>query len=384
MPPISADVRIALVGCGGLALAIGVGRFAFTPVLPMMLADGLIDIRAGGWLAAAHFMGYLAGALTAAAAPFAPRPMLRASLFAIAVGAFAMGVTESFPAWLALRFVMGVVSAWTLTLVGNYAVKHLAARSRAGLQGWVFAGVGAGIALAGFACLGFMAGGVGGADAWRILGAAAFLAACVLSFGAGEELPDTRPERRTRAVARSPLDWPAVVAYGAMGFGYIVPATYLPVMAEARVPDPLVFGWVWPAFGAAACLSTVLAARLWARYANRKIWIVGQVIMALGVILPALHPHILTVIAAGLAVGGTFMIVTMAGVKAAHLTAAPADVMRHIGVMTAAFALGQMVGPLLAALAYDATGDFAAPLAAASAALLGTAAALARRPRPVG
>ena len=54
---------IAIAGAVALAVAMGIGRFAFTPLLPMMLADGVIDLAAASWLASANYLGYLAGAL---------------------------------------------------------------------------------------------------------------------------------------------------------------------------------------------------------------------------------------------------------------------------------------------------------------------------------
>ena len=84
--------------------------------------------------------------------------------------------------------------------------------------------------------------------------------------------------------------------------------------------------------------------------------------MAAGLLLPVLYPHILTVIAAGIAVGGTFMITTMAGVKGANHLAPPEDVMRHIAVMTVSFASGQMIGPAFADAVHDLTRSFAAAL----------------------
>ena len=69
MPERDPTCRIVLVGLAGLAVAVGIGRFAFTPLLPMMLADGIIAIPGGGLLATVHFVGYLMGALTAARVP---------------------------------------------------------------------------------------------------------------------------------------------------------------------------------------------------------------------------------------------------------------------------------------------------------------------------
>lgn len=373
--------RIALLGLASLALAIGVGRFAFTPLLPMMLADGLLDLAAGGWLASAHFAGYLAGALTAAMLPLGPRLLLTLALSGVGAGALAMAATESMALWLALRFAVGAVSAWTLTLVSHHCIARLAALDRPGLQGCVFAGVGVGIAAAGLACLGFMAAGWTSLPAWAALGGVGIAAALALAFGPARDLPDQAARAKKNDGARAALDWPSLLAYGAMGFGYIVPATYLPLMARASAPDPLVFGWVWPVFGMAAALSTILAARLWRRFDNRTIWIVGQFAMAAGVAAPAIYPHLAAVVFAGLTVGGTFMVVTMAGMKEAHLVAPPSDALRHIGALTAAFAVGQILGPVVAAWAHGATGGFAAPLAGA-AILLAASACLLLRPRP--
>lgn len=373
MAPQPSLFRITVVGLASLALAMGIGRFAFTPLLPMMREDGLLSIADGGVLASVHFLGYWLGAVFAAGVPLPPRTLLRLSLLVIGAGTLGMGATDDFTIWLVLRWLAGVCSAWTLVLVGNYYVRHLADNSGAGHQGWVFSGVGAGIAVAGLACLAFMASGFGSSPSWRIMGVLALVAAFALALTMGPEIPAIRPSARRRQSQRTPLDWRAVVAYGTMGIGYIIPATYLPVMAREIVPSPLIFGWSWPAFGAAAFVSTLLVATLQKRYSNRRIWATSQVVMAAGLLLPAVHPHILTIIAAGLCVGGTFMIVTMTGMKEAHRIAPPEDAMRHVAAMTASFATGQMIGPVFASSVYDLTQGFAVSLAVTSAALIVTA-----------
>jgi MFS family permease len=119
-----------------------------------------------------------------------------------------------------------------------------------------------------------------------------------------------------------------------------------------------------------------LSARLHGHFSNRGIWVVSQMIMAAGLVLPALHSNMATIVIAGLCVGGTFMIVTMAGMKEAHRIAPADDVMRHIGVMTAAFATGQMVGPVFAGALHNLTGGFGVSLGVTSVLLVATALAL--------
>ena len=96
MPALSPIFRITFIGLVSLALAMGIGRFAFTPLLPMMRADGLVSITDGGFLASIHFLGYLLGDVVVAKIPCPPRTMLRLSLLVIAGGTLAMGVTDNF------------------------------------------------------------------------------------------------------------------------------------------------------------------------------------------------------------------------------------------------------------------------------------------------
>ncbi len=382
MPQRDPTCRIALVGLAGLAVAVGIGRFAFTPLLPMMLADGAITIPASGLLATVHFIGYLIGALTGARVPAAPRALLPASLAAIALATLAMGLTGQFWLWVAARWFAGVASAWVLVLIGTHCVNALAEAGRADRQGWVFSGVGAGIAVAGLGCIAMMAGGVSSSDAWLVFGAVALIIAAAIRMKLGPEIPAILPSHSARAAERTPIAWSAVFAYGAAGLGYIVPGTYLPAMAREIVPSPWIFGWGWPVFGAAAFLSTLASAALHRRFSDRTIWGVGQIVMALGLLLPVVFPHILSIVAAGLCVGGTFMVITMAGLREAHRVAGAADAVRHVAAMTAAFAAGQTIGPVFAGMLYDATASFAPSLIATAIVLVATAVLLARADPP--
>ena len=323
------------------------------------------------------------GALTAARVPLSPRSLLPASLAAIGVATLAMGLTGHFWVWLALRWIAGVASAWVLVLIGTHCVNALAEAGRADRQGWVFSGVGAGIAFAGLGCVAMMAGGVASSDAWLIFGVLALAIAAATRVKLGPEIPTARLSRRARAAKRTPIAWSVVVAYGAAGLGYIVPGTYLPAMAQEIVPSPWIFGWGWPVFGTAAFLSTLASAAMHRRFSNRAIWGVGQIVMALGLLLPVMFPHILSIVAAGLCVGGTFMVITMAGLREAHRIAGATDAVRHVAAMTAAFAAGQTIGPIFAGALYDATASFVPSLVATAIILVATAALLAR-PDPLG
>src|SRR5678815_4653060 len=109
--PPARNFLLAFAGLLSLAAAMGIGRFAFTPVLPLMLDEGRLDVAQGGWLAAANYAGYLAGALTASRVPLRAGALAAVALMATATFTAAMALP--LPAlWLPLRFLAGAASAW--------------------------------------------------------------------------------------------------------------------------------------------------------------------------------------------------------------------------------------------------------------------------------
>jgi len=140
--------------------------------------------------------------------------------------------------------------------------------------------------------------------------------------------------------------WIVVLCYGLFGFGYILPATYLPSQARLLLEDPALFGWIWPIFGLAATLST-LSITLLGRWPRKRIWAFAQGIMAAGVLLPAMMPGLTGLALAALSVGGTFMLITLIGLQEVRHLAGSCP-QKWLAAMTAAFAFGQLSGPFVA------------------------------------
>ena len=373
-------MRIALAALAALAVAMGIGRFAFTPILPMMQEDAGLSMAAGSWLASANYFGYLLGALSAIGLRLPPATAIRAGLLAIGLSTLAMGLEHDFFAWVAMRLVAGVASAWVLVFVSAWVLERLAALGRPAMSGVVYAGVGAGIAVAGGACLLLMRLRADSSTAWLSLGIAALAATALLwnffdkEIGVSVPAPPAGPA----APGLKGKSWPLVLAYGVYGYGYIIPATFLPAMAREAIGDPDLFGWAWPAFGAAAVASTLFASRLTRFTSPRAIWIGCHLAMALGVVMPLFVAGLAGILLAALLVGGTFVVVTMAGLQEARAVAG-AQARPLMAAMTSAFALGQIAGPLTLAWLAGAQHDFARPLIVAAALLALSALALLRR-----
>ncbi|HYF18342.1 MAG TPA: YbfB/YjiJ family MFS transporter [Ramlibacter sp.] len=341
---------IGLAGLLSLAAAMGVGRFAFTPVLPLMVQAGELDVAGGGWLAAANYVGYLLGALTAARTGWRAPRLAVVALLATVVLTAAMAAPAPVAAWAVLRFLAGVASAWAFVATGAWCLSALAQRGATSWASALYAGVGLGSTLAGLQSL------VAGTAGWtpqalwlQLAGMALVLAIPV--FAVLRRLPQVAASAAA-AAQRHPMPagtWGLASCYGLFGYGYILPATFLPVLAREVVPDPRLFGLAWPVFGVTAAVSALVAAAVLRRVSRVQVWACSSFAMGVGTLLPALWRNGWTIGLSALLVGGTFMVVTLAGVQETRARVR-GDPTPHLGRMTAAFAVGQIVGPIVSSL----------------------------------
>ncbi|HYD77039.1 YbfB/YjiJ family MFS transporter [Ramlibacter sp.] len=342
---------IGVAGLLSLAVAMGIGRFAFTPLLPLMVQAGQIDVSGGGWLAAANYAGYLLGGVTAARmGRSAPRLAVVALLATVGLTA-AMAFEGPAGWWPVLRLLAGVASAWAFIATSVWCLTALARQGGSAWSSVFYAGVGTGIAMAGVYCLAGAAAGATPGALWLQLGAMALLLVLPVLWVLARLAPLPAAGRGGRVPSAAlPADCRGLIwAYALFGFGYILPATFLPVMARSVVEDPRLFGLAWPAFGVTGALSAVVAAALLRRVSRLHVWAASHALMGIGVLLPSLWRNGWTIGLSALLVGGTFMVVTLAGVQEIRVRA-PGDATALVSRMTSAFAAGQIAGPVASSL----------------------------------
>jgi len=346
---------IVIIGLVALAIAMGIGRFAFTPLMPLMVRDGTLEPVIGAEWAAANYVGYLLGAFTAPRLGRDPRLGLRIGLLGVVLTTLGIAWgNASFPLIGAvLRGSAGIFSAWVLVCASSWCLSELAGRNSTSRGGWIYIGVGVGIAITGV--MAWLGGNQSAVRLWIELAIlAAVGTAYVLRGLPVQSATSTTQSSNTTA---NQITMPhsgngnigIVLCYSVSGFGYIVPATFLPSMARQLVTDPLVFGLTWPIFGTAAALSIAIVSRWLSAWPRRKIWAVAQVVMAAGTLLPLLQQTIWILAASAALVGGTFMVTTMAGLQLAR-ERMPSNSTPLLARMTAGFAGGQIAGPILVRL----------------------------------
>ncbi|MFY8103544.1 MAG: YbfB/YjiJ family MFS transporter [Ramlibacter sp.] len=351
------SLAIALTGLLSLAIAMGIGRFAFTPLLPMMLQDGVVDLQGASALATVNYVGYWIGAMACAlqpaiwrrlgiAKPLAHTIAVRTGLIATVFLTLCMALP--LPAlWPLARFMAGLASAFVFVYVSGWCMSRLGEMGAASIAGLIYVGPGLGITVSGLAATAMVATGFSAALGWAVFAALAL----VLAVLAWPQLQGTVAPADPPRGAAAPTGGALVVftlAYGLAGFGYIVTATFLPVIAREVLPGSIWLDLFWPLFGLGVASGALLTLRLSARHDRRHLLMVCYGLQAAGVVLSVWWPTVAGFALGSLLLGLPFTAITLFSVQEARRLR-PQDASAFIGVITATYGLGQIIGPPMVA-----------------------------------
>ncbi|WP_328980956.1 YbfB/YjiJ family MFS transporter [Streptomyces canus] len=322
----------------------GVGRFVYTPILPLMHTQAGLSTGAGANLATANYVGYLVGALAGILTPalIRSRAVLRASLILLTGTLAAMPLTHSTTVWSLLRLAAGVASALVFVVAAGSLLHHLRDHPPH-LAGWAFGGVGGGIALSGLLVLVLRS-----AADWRTAWWAAAVLAALLAAASWNLRPQEAPVAAPGGSGATPRThrWfgALFVSYTLEGVGYIVAGTFLVAAIGQQSP-----GWVgsgaWVLVGLAAVPSSALWARLGRWWSRPGLLLTALVIQAAGIALPALVGGTAAALGSAVLFGATFIgVSSLALATGAHLRFP-----RSVALLTAGYSVGQILGPLVVA-----------------------------------
>ncbi|EJN07322.1 YbfB/YjiJ family MFS transporter [Herbaspirillum sp. YR522] len=346
--------KTCLAGMLALSAAMGIGRFAFTPLLPMMLHEGSLDLRMGGWLATANYVGYFIGAMLCAFHRSArTTAMIRAGLVATVLLTLGMGLLHSQPWWLALRLLSGIASAYVFVYTAGWCLQRLTHLQRPELGGVIFCGPGIGIALTGLSTGAMVAANWHAAAGWTLFAllALGLTGLTWRTFGVAPDNANVAHGNQATGIAPdAPLQSEIrqqTLGYGIAGFGYIITATFLPVIARQALPGSAWPDFFWPIFGAGVAIGAFGATRLPVAADQRRLLCLAYLMQAAGILLCIVLPDATGFALGCLLLGLPFTAITLFGMREARrLRGVHAS--KLMGAMTAAYGIGQIAGPPLA------------------------------------
>ena len=352
----------ALTGTLSLAVAMGIGRFAFTPLMPMMLHDQVLDLPSASWLASANYFGYLLGALLCSLqptlwakrgwAPLPSPPMVRGGL-ALTCLLTAMMAIDVPAAWPWLRFLAGVVTAVAFVFTSSWCLGHLSRLHTPTAGGIVYAGPGVGIAVSGLLASLMVQLEWHSRVGWLAFGLLATLMTAIVWRAYSHpdvELALTSNGKTNISQSGSVTEKAALtIAYGFAGFGYIITATFLPVIARTALPGSAWPDLFWPMLGIGVAVGALIASRIPSRIDQRWLLVSCYLMQAVGIALSNWIPSLLGFAIGSILVGLPFTAITFFAMQVGRRLhpQAPSAI---IGLLSASFGLCQIGGPPLAAL----------------------------------
>jgi hypothetical protein len=345
--PISAQARklrpstVVSQGAAALAVSMGIGRFVYTPILPLMFREAGLSKSFGAMLATANYAGYLLGALAGIVAPALIRSagVMRVALLASTATLALMPTTHDRAAWFVLRFVAGGASALVFMFAVSAMLSHLQRADH--LVGWGFGGVGAGIALSGILVL-----ITSSISTWSAAWWSSSLAALLLSgiaWGLTPPEPDGRATLSPNADCVPPVHlWFTALfaAYSLEGVGYIIAGTFL-VAAVGQISPGWAGTGAWIVVGICAVPASAIWAALGHRWTRPSLLIAALLLQAIGIGLPAVVGGIAPALVGAALFGSTFLgIGSLVLALGAHL-----QFPRAIALLTTGYSIGQILGP---------------------------------------
>lgn len=369
--PGSSPLTVAIAGAFVIAGAMGIGRFAYTPLLPGLQETLGWTVAQAGDVASANYLGYMLGAMLAATLVHRPQRYsgLLAGMILSCATTLACAWITSYPLWLGVRFLSGVASAFCLILCTAIVIELAVRHHRPQLGSLYFGGLSVGIIGSVFIIEFARYRDYSIFIQWALLGLFSFV---LLVFAwtilrrvpvgadhSSRTLPadsDSFSKGRLRRL---------IIAYGLFGFGYVVTATFIIAIARqfdnASVLEPV----TWIVVGLVGGPSIYLWQRLATRIGIFSALRIAYGIEAAGVLLAGIANSAAAVVLGGAMLGGTFMAITALGINAATQIAG-ANQDKAIAWMTVAFGFGQLLGPAIAGRMVEFTGSFATPSALAA------------------
>ena len=363
--------QVTVGGICGLVLTVGLARFAYTPLLPLMQAQAGLSDAAGGWLAATNYLGYMSGALLAA---WIDSARLRHGLYSTGLWltlliTALMGLSANPWLWALSRYLGGLCGAAGMLLGSGLVLNWLMRHGRRPELGLHFMGIGFGIVVSALGAMAMARLDWNWALQWHGF-AALGLAFLVPAWAWGPPVPPAGQSVGGAAAAPS-RRWMGlmIASYFCAGWGFVISATFTVAIVERQ---PLLAGqgpWAWLLVGIASLPAVFLWDRIARRLGELAALLIAFGLQALSVLLPALSGGLAAALAGALLYGATFIgIVSMTLALVGRRS--PGNPGKAMARLTLSYGVAQISAPALAGSMAQSSGSYRGALWLTAAVLL--------------
>lgn len=352
---------VLLAGFFSQLLCLGLARFAYTPLLPLMQQQQVLDDASGGYLAAVNYLGYMAGALLAASLSNLQLKdtLYRLGLLLALLSTLGMALTENVWLWSLWRFVAGLSSAGSMLIASGLIMHWLLSHKQRAELGIHFAGLGFGIALSAVLVELMLTLQLDWRAQWQYFA----LFGVLLAIPAWRWLP--RPAVVTQSTQHSAVDTPPanrfirlmLASYFCAGYGYVISATFIVTIVE-RMPGLSGSGNIsFIILGLAATPAVMLWDLIARKTGYLKAIMLALLAQSVAILLPLWFSSLTLVLLTAALFGATFV-----GVVSLVLTMAgrlyPSKPAKLMGKMTLAYGSAQVIAPALTGYLAKLTGHY--------------------------
>jgi predicted MFS family arabinose efflux permease len=371
----SSPIYVVVGGVAALIIVMGIGRFAYTPILPHFQdAVHLTDVMAG-YLASVNYLGYLLGALLSGISQWKKGKIfyLRFYLVINILTTITMGLTDYYLLWFFFRFISGLTSGLVFVLASSIILDVLALTNQSLWSGMFYSGVGIGILITGL-IVPVLDHYFSWRGAWIGLGILSIFIGVLTFLWLKEnssikiKYPSSILSRPQTSRKQRILPW-LIASYGCEGMGYSVSGTFLVTLVQ-RIPSlSHIPALSWVFVGVAAIPSCMIWALVAKKYSNLVALQIAFFTQIVGVILPMIFFNSYGALIGSLLFGATFMGITTLAVSEGR-TIAPNQSSKVIGYLTFVYGIGQMIGPSVAGILIAKSGNYNSSLIFAASVLV--------------
>lgn len=344
---------LILTGIAALTIAVGIGRFSYTPILPYMISELNLTTTEAGLIASSNYLGYLLGSLIPIFPQFPKniRSIFIYSIFISIISLFAMGLTNTFEVFILIRFIHGIFSAFVLILGTSLIVSHVQKKGKIFLGTAHFSGVGLGMALSAIVVsyLGFL--NFKWDELWFSIG----ILAIILSFQIIKFTPIQKAEVKynLKSKNKTSLGFSLItISYGLYGFGYVAFGTFISTMSRLTPGLEKTEPYVWFVVGVTGIPSVFFWNWFGSKIGNDIGLFLANLILGLGVLFSVLINNEFGIFISCILFGLSFVPITSMCLLEGQKRFSGSFIV-STAILTFSFSIGQMIGPYLSGLLTD-------------------------------